>query len=212
MTTAFATHPVRGRLNAGFFTALDGYINWLVRDQKRRVFAELPDQVVEIGPGVGANFAYLPPKCHLIAVEPNPHMHRGLLRRAARLGIDLEIRGVPADAIDLDDNSVDAVISSLMLCVVADPGRVLAEVRRVLRPGGTYAFLEHVVAPEGTVLRGIQHALRRPWEWAFEGCSCERDLAAAIAAAGFASVEIERYCLRSPFLLANAQIAGTAIA
>jgi SAM-dependent methyltransferase len=212
MTTAFATHPVRGRLNAGFFTAFDGYINWLVQDQKRRVFAALPDQVVEIGPGVGANFAYLPPKCHLIAVEPNPHMHRGLLRRAARLGIDLEIRPVPADAIDLDDNSVDAVISSLMLCVVADPGRVLAEVRRVLRPGGTYAFLEHVVAPEGTVLRGIQHALRGPWEWAFEGCCCERDLAAAIDAAGFASVEIERYCLRSPFLPANAQIAGTATA
>jgi SAM-dependent methyltransferase len=211
-SASFETHPVRGRFNAGFFTALDAYINWLVRDHKRKVFSELPREVVEIGPGVGANLAYLPPGCRLLAVEPNPYMHGGLRRRAARRGIDVDIRGVAGDAIDLDDRSVDVVISSLLLCTVADPARVVAEIRRILRPGGRYAFLEHVMAPEGTVLRGIQHAVRRPWAWAFEGCSCERDLAAVIRAAGFASVEIDQYRLRSPFLPANAQIAGTAFA
>ena len=113
---------------------------------------------------------------------------------------------------DLDDQSVDAVISSLLLCTVADPERVVGEIRRILRPGGRYAFLEHVAAPEGTRLRGIQHAVRRPWAWVFEGCSCERDLAAVIGAAGFASVEIDRYRVRSPFVPANTQIAGRAIA
>jgi hypothetical protein len=54
--------------------------------------------------------------------------------------------------------------------------------------------------------------VRRPWAWVFEGCSCERDLAAVIRAAGFASVEIDQYRLRSPFVPANTQIAGTAIA
>jgi SAM-dependent methyltransferase len=211
-SASFETHPVRGRFNAGFFTALDAYINWLVRDHKRKVFSELPREVVEIGPGVGANLAYLPPGCRLLAVEPNPYMHGGLRRRAARRGIDVDIRGVAGDAIDLDDRSVDVVISSLLLCTVADPARVVAEIRRILRPGGRYAFLEHVTAPEGTVLRGIQHAVRRPWAWAFEGCSCERDLAAVIRAAGFASVEVDQYRLRSPFLPANAQIAGTAFA
>jgi SAM-dependent methyltransferase len=109
-------------------------------------------------------------------------------------------------------NPLDAVISSLLLCTVADPGRVVAEIRRILRPGGKYAFLEHVVAPEGSLLRRIQHGVRRPWTWVFEGCSCERDLAAVIHAAGFASVEIDPYRIRSPFLPANTQIAGTAIA
>jgi SAM-dependent methyltransferase len=208
----FETHAVRGRFNAGFFTALDGYINWLTREKKRKVFSQLPRKIVEIGPGVGANFRYMPPGCRLIAVEPNPYMHSGLQRRASRHGIGVEIRGVAGDAIDLDDQSVDAVISSLLLCTVADPERVVSEIRRILRPGGRYAFLEHVAAPERTLLRGIQHAARRPWAWAFEGCSCERDLAAVIRAAGFASVDIDGYRLRSPFLPANTQIAGTAIA
>jgi SAM-dependent methyltransferase len=210
--TGFETHPVRGRFNAGFFTGLDGYINWLTRDKQRRVFSGLPREVVEIGPGVGANLAYLPAGCRLIAIEPNPYMHGGLLTRAARRGIDVEIRSVAGDAIDLDDQSVDCVISSLLLCTVADPDRVVSEIRRILRPGGRYAFLEHVVAPEGSRLRGIQHAVRQPWAWVFEGCSCERDLAAVIGAAGFASVEIDQYRLRSPFVPANTQIAGTAIA
>jgi SAM-dependent methyltransferase len=208
----FARHPVRGRFNAGFFGALDGYINWLTRDKKRQAFAGLPPTVVEVGPGVGANFRYLPPGCHVIAIEPNAYMHGGLRRRAARYGIDLEIRSVVGDAIDLGDRSVDAVISSLLLCTVAEPERVVAEIRRVLRPGGRYSLLEHVAAPEGTLLRGIQRAVRRPWAWTFEGCSCERDLASVINAAGFESVELEQYRLRSPFVPANTQIAGTAIA
>ena len=210
-SATFETHPVRGRFNAWFFTALDSYINWLVRDHKRTVFSELPAELVEVGPGVGANFRYLPPGSRLTAIEPNHYMHGALQRRAARCGIDVQIRSVTGDAIDLDDQSVDAVISSLLLCTVADPGHVASEIRRILRPGGRYAFLEHTVAP-GTALRGIQRAVRRPWAWAFEGCSCERDLAAVIRAAGFASVEIDQYRLRSPFVPVNTQIAGTAIA
>ena len=127
---------MRGRFNAWFFTAFDSYINWLVRDHKRAVFSELPPELVEVGPGVGANFRYLPPGCRLIAIEPNPYMHGALQRRAARCGIDVQIRSITGDAIDLDDQSVDAVISSLLLCTVADPGQVVSEIRRILRPGG----------------------------------------------------------------------------
>ena len=139
-------------------------------------------------------------------------MHDALQRRAARRGIGVQIRSVTGDAIDLDDQSTDAVISSLVLCTVADPGQVLSEIRRILRPGGRYVFLEHTAAPDGTFLRAIQRAVRRPWGWAFEGCSCERDLAAVIRAAGFRSVQLSQYRLRSPFIPVNTQIAGTAIA
>src|SRR3974390_154219 len=120
----------------------------------------------------------------MIAIEPNPYMYAGLRKRAARRGVALENRGVTGDAIDLGDQSADAVISSLLLCTVADPARVVGEIRRILRPGGRYAVPEHVAAPEGSLLRGIQHAVRGPWAWVFEGCSCERDLAAVIGAAG----------------------------
>jgi SAM-dependent methyltransferase len=211
-SVTFETHSVRGRFNAGFFAAFDRPIDRLSRDRKRKIFSELPPEVVEVGPGVGANLRYMPPGCRVIAIEPNPYMHGGLHKRAARRGVDLEIHSVAGDAIDLDDQSADAVISSLLLCTVTDPERVVGEIRRILRPGGRYAFLEHVAAPEGTRLRGIQHAVRRPWAWVFEGCSCERDLAAVIGAAGFASVEMDRYRVRSPFVPANTQIAGRAIA
>ena len=138
-SATFETHPVQGRFNAWFFTALDSYINWLVRDHKRAVFSGLPAELVEAGPGVGANFRYLPPGCRLTVIEPSPYMHGALHRRAARCGIDVQIRSITGDAIDLDDQSADAVISSLLLCTVADPGQVVSEIRRILRPGGRYA-------------------------------------------------------------------------
>lgn len=211
-TPDYHAHRFRGRFNAAFFAALDSYINWLVRDQKLKAFADLPDEVVEVGPGVGANFRYLPTGGRLVAIEPNAMMHDRLRGRARKLGIEVDVRGVVGEAIDLPDGSADAVISSLLLCTVTDPNMVIAEIKRVLRPGGRYSFLEHVVAPPGTALRSVQGAVRRPWAWVFEGCSVERDLASAIRAAGFASVEIDEYRLRSPFIPVNSQIAGTAIA
>lgn len=207
----FDEHPVRGRFNAAFFSAMGGYLNWHLRHHKAAAFAGLPSTVVELGSGVGANLPYLPAGARLIAIEPNPHMH-GRLRRAARSrGIDLELRSVVAERIDLADDSADAVISSLVLCSVRDPDAVLAEVRRILRPGGRFSFVEHVAARPGTPTRWLQRVTRRPWAWVFEGCSCERDLAKAIRSAGFTGVDLTPYRIRSPFVPFNTHIAGTAI-
>lgn len=211
-TDGFRERPLLGRFNAAFFWAMGGYINWHLRHHKATAFAELPPTVVELGSGVGANLRYLPDDARLIAIEPNPHMH-GRLRRAARShGVDLEIRSVVAERIDLPDASADAVISSLVLCSVRDPEAVLAEVRRILRPGGRFSFAEHVAAAPGTPTRWTQRILRRPWAWVFEGCSCERDLAGAIRSAGFATVDLAAYRIHSPFVPFNTHIAGTAIA
>jgi SAM-dependent methyltransferase len=115
-----------------------------------------------------------------------------------------------AEQIDLPDESVDAVISSLVLCTVPDPAGAVSEVLRILRPGGRYAFLEHIAAPDGTGLRRLQRAVRRPWGWFFEGCSCDRDLRAVIEAAGFDRADITDSRMRGPFLPAAPQIAGVA--
>jgi SAM-dependent methyltransferase len=208
--TSFHAHPVRGPLNSAFFWLAGGMFDRLLRPHKRRVYADLPDTVVELGSGVGANLRYLARGSRLIAVEPNPAMHRRLRRAARRSGVHLDLRERPAERTDLPDASADVVLSSLVMCSVADPERVLTEVRRVLRPGGRFVFVEHVAAPEGTPLRRLQRLVRRPWGWCFEGCSCERDLAAMVRAAGFGSVDIESYRLRSPFLPFNPQISGVA--
>jgi len=206
----FELHTGRGRFNAAFFRAMDPYMESKLRNRKQRVFAELPDRVVEIGPGVGANLRYLPAGATLVAVEPNRYMHGQLRAAAHRRGMQLQLRESLAEQTGLPDQSVDAVISSLVLCSVEDPDAALAEIRRILRPGGTFRFVEHVVAEEGTVTRAAQRILRRPWAWTFEGCSCERDLETSVRAAGFASVSVERYRLRTPFLPFNTHIAGIA--
>ena len=208
----FEEHPARGRFNAAFFRVMDGYIDRHLRPRKSTTFADLPATVVELGPGVGANLRYLPRGARLVAVEPNPYMHARLRRAARSHGVDLEVRSVVAERIDLPDHSTDAVISSLVLCSVRDPEAVVAEVRRILRPGGRFSFAEHVVAPAGTPTRWSQRVVRRPWAWTFEGCSCERDLATVIQDAGFRSVDLSHYRIRSAFIPFNTHIAGTAVA
>jgi SAM-dependent methyltransferase/RimJ/RimL family protein N-acetyltransferase len=158
-TAANAANPVRGPFNAAFFTVTGGYLDWLMRSRKQRVFADLPDEIVELGSGVGANFRYLRPGTRVIAVEPNPAMHARLRARAARHEIELELRDVLGEQLDLPDASTDMVMSSLVLCTVSDPAQVLAEVRRVLRPGGRYAFVEHVGAKDPGA--PIQHSRGR---------------------------------------------------
>ncbi|MGO4536003.1 methyltransferase domain-containing protein [Leifsonia sp. 2MCAF36] len=206
----FRLHGGRGRFNAAFFRAMGPYLEASLRPYKQRVFAGLPGSVVEIGPGVGANVPFLPPGGTLVAIEPNRYMHDRLAAAASRRGVRLDLRERMAEQTGLADHSADTVISSLVLCSVGDPEAVLAEIRRILRPGGTFRFVEHVVAREGTATRASQRVLRRPWAWTFEGCSCERDLEGAVRSAGFASVEVVRYRLHTPFLPFNTQIAGVA--
>lgn len=208
--TGFEAHGGRGRFNAAFFQVMGPYLEWNLRPRKRRVFAGLPREVVEIGPGVGANLRYLPAGGALVAIEPNRYMHSRLHAAARRHGVQLDLRGSTAEQTGLPDHSADTVISSLVLCSVQDPVAVLTEIRRILRPGGTFRFVEHVVARSGTPTRAAQRFLRRPWAWTFEGCSCERDLEHSVRAAGFESVTIDRYRVHTPFLPFNTHIAGTA--
>jgi SAM-dependent methyltransferase len=208
--TDFENHSLRGRFNAAFFRVMAPYLEATLRSRKRRLFSDLPDEVVEIGSGVGANLPYLPVDATLIALEPNRYMHSRLRSAARRRGVRLDLHERMAEQTGLDDHSVDTVISSLVLCSVRDPAAVLAEVRRILRPGGSFRFVEHVAARPGTATRLAQRVFRRPWAWTFEGCSCERDLEAAVRSAGFASVEVERYRILTPFVPFNTHIAGVA--
>jgi ubiquinone/menaquinone biosynthesis C-methylase UbiE len=210
LESEFEQHSVRGRFNAAFFAAMAPVLERSLSQHKQRVFAGLPREVVEIGPGVGANLGYLPSGATLVAIEPNRYMHGGLRGAARDHGVRLDLHERMAEQTDLADASADAVISSLVLCSVQNPAAVLAEVRRILRPGGTYRFLEHVAAERGTPTRAVQRMLRRPWAWTFEGCSCERDLEQSVRAAGFESVTIDRYRIHTAFLPFNTHIAGIA--
>ncbi|QEO13090.1 class I SAM-dependent methyltransferase [Agromyces intestinalis] len=205
-------HALRGRFNAWFFSALDAYINRVTAPLKRTAFGSLAARtVVELGAGVGSNLRYLPPGAELVAVEPNSRMHAALAKRCAQAGVELRLITEYAERIPLADESVDEVICSLVLCTVADPDAVLREVRRVLRPGGRFRFVEHVAGPPRSIRSWVQRAVRRPWGWTFEGCDPHRDTAAVIERAGFQRTSVSDRILRgSVFYPVNTAICGIA--
>ena len=204
-------HPIRAWGNAKFFESMDWYVHRHLGARKRALFADLPPHVVELGAGAGASMRYLRPGSHLLAIEPNVHAHGALRRRAARYGIDLEIRARRAESTALASASVDAVICTLVLCTVEDQAAALAEVHRILRPGGRFVFIEHVGSGPGP-LRALQRLLNRPWRYVFDGCCLERDTAATIAATGFADVQIEQHRFGGVFVPIWPLISGVAVA
>lgn len=204
-------NPVRGRLNAWFFAALDGYMHRKYAGIKSPLLDQVPPVMVELGPGSGANFRYLPRGTRLVAIEPNLHMHPMLRRRAERFGIELDLRELAGENLDLPSASVDFVFSSLVLCSVDDPAQVIAEVRRVLRPGGRFACIEHVAAPAGSSMHGLQRLIKRPWRWAFEGCDLCRDTGATLQLSGFSQVDVRPFVLPTIFMPIRHQITAVCI-
>lgn len=186
-------HPVRGRINSWFLAAAEKPMHREYGERKLRIFGELPATIVELGPGSGANFRYYPRGTRVIAVEPNPMMLKRMYAQAARHGVEIDLRHAGAEGMEVESESADLVVSTLVLCSVRDPDQVLSEVRRVLRPGGRFAFLEHVAADPGTRLRNVQEAIHAPWHWLGEGCHLNRDTASTIEDAGFRELEFERF-------------------
>ena len=181
------------RLNAWFFDRIDRYANFIARFHKDRAFEGLRrGTIVELGAGTGANFRYLPRGSRLVALEPSRAMHPRLQRNAELNHIELQLVEARAECIPIEDESVDEVIATLVLCTVVDPTRVLAEVLRILRPGGTFRFVEHIVAPTTSLRRRVQRLLAPPWAWLFEGCDVQRNTADLIASAGFSDLTLER--------------------
>jgi SAM-dependent methyltransferase len=166
--------------------------------RKQALLGDLHGRVLEIGPGAGPNLRYYAADVEWIGVEPNPFMHpylrqaiRDLGRAEERFCID------PGDArggrLPAGDASLDAVVSTLVLCSVPNVEETLREVLRVLKPGGRFVFIEHVAAPHGTRLRTLQNVIQPLWSLVGDGCHPNRETWDAIARAGFAQVEIDHY-------------------
>jgi len=191
---------LRKRLMALALSRFHGRYERLVAPRKRALFAGLAGTVLEIGPGTGANFAYFPPDIRWIGIEPNPFMHPHLRAAAARVGISIDIHDGTADRIDLDDESADVVVSTLVLCSVPDVSRALREIHRVLRPGGRFLFIEHVADSPGTWLRRMQRLLRPLVRTLADGCHLDRATSHAIERQGFAGVAYQKFWLPIPLV------------
>ena len=165
----------------------------LYGDRKQRLFSDLSGTVVEIGPGTGVNLPYLPDDLRWIGLEPNPHMHGYIREQLTGRDLDADLRTDPAQDTGLPDASADAVISTLVLCSVPDVPEALAELKRILKPGGRLLFIEHVAAPAHSWFCTCQHAIEPLWRRLADGCHPDRDTEAALRAAGFSDLTVERF-------------------
>lgn len=153
---------------------------------RQELLADVAGRVVEVGAGNGLNFGRYPPAvAEVVAVEPEPHL-RGLAERSGReVGVPVTVMPGMADRLPLADASVDVGVVSLVLCSVDDAPRALAELHRVIRPGGELRFLEHVIATT-PVLRRVQRvADATVWPLLAGGCHTARNTLPEIEQAGF---------------------------
>ena len=170
---------------------------------------DLSGEVLEIGAGTGATLPHYPESVtRLVLCEPDPHMRRKLRAKAARRNV--EVSDAPADALPMPAGSFDAVVSSLVLCSVREPRTALAEIRRVLKPGGRLVFLEHVAAESNPGRLKWQKRIEPVWKHLMHNCHLTRGTAAEIEAAGFRIEKIQRESIRKAMPIVRPSIRGIA--
>lgn len=199
---------IRNRLTAWLLDRFVPHYNRMAGEVKSRLLAGVEGEVLEIGAGTGANFAYLAQGVRWTGCDPNPGGRRYCERAAAAAGIKADWRTAGAEQLPFDAGRFDAVVSTLTLCSVRSPEAALREVLRVLKPGGTFVFLEHVAADPDS---SLHHRQRRwaPVFGALAGCRPHQDTARLIESAGFSSVDVERLALPLPVVSPHA--AGRAL-
>lgn len=161
--------------------------------RRRRLVSNITGRVVEIGAGTGLTFALYPATVDsVVAVEPDPHRRAMAARAAQDARVPIDVVDGVAEALPIAEHSVDAVVSSLVLCSVSDVALALAELRRVLRPSGELRFLEHVIAERGP-LRVLQRVAAPVYSRTADGCHIARDTLTSITRAGFTVEECHRF-------------------
>jgi ubiquinone/menaquinone biosynthesis C-methylase UbiE len=203
------SHPLFAR----FYARTSVSMEQTVGPYRDMLLDGLSGRVIEVGAGNGLNFGHYPAAVtEVIAVEPEPHLRSLAEASAERVGVPVTVIDAVADHLPADDASCDAVVASLVLCSVPDQGAALAEIRRVLKPGGQLRFFEHVGASTPGRLR-VQKVLdATTWPLFGGGCHTARDTQAAIERAGFVIDKIDqltRADTQMPFPTAP-QIIGTA--
>lgn len=164
---------------------------------RTELFAGLAGDVLEIGAGTGRNLDHYPTTLRrLVLTEPDRHMRAQLDRRFVTSGRVAQVVDAPAESLPFPDATFDAVVSTLVLCSVADQRASLAEIRRVLRPGGKLVFIEHVAAQGRPRRLRWQHRLEPVWRRVAGNCHLTRQTEQELLAAGFRLESCERASMR----------------
>ncbi|MFI6644101.1 class I SAM-dependent methyltransferase [Streptomyces sp. NPDC050504] len=205
-------HPLFARFYVRFSVTADDRAG--IAAHRAELLSGLSGRVIEIGAGNGLNFAHYPGAVsEVVAIEPERLLRRHAVRAALRADVPVDVVPGAAEALPVKSEAFDAAVLSLTLCSVRSVPRALAEITRVLRPGGELRFFEHGRA-EGRVLARTQRALDRTvWPLLFGGCHTARDPLAALVRAGFVVETYRRLNVppKGPRLPSSPCVLGTAV-
>jgi ubiquinone/menaquinone biosynthesis C-methylase UbiE len=168
-------------------------------------------RVIEIGGGTGANLAHYGSGVEeLVITEPEEPMARRLEAKLSEYpALPARVVRAPAEALPVEDGRYDFVVSTLVLCTVEDPARALAEIRRVLKPGGRLVFLEHVRSDDPKLARWQDRF--QPLQYRIgHGCHCNRATLSNIEGSGFEVAELEHDTVKKAPPIIRPLIVGVA--
>ena len=165
---------------------------------RRRVLSGAEGRVLEVGIGSGLNLPfYRSNVSRIIGLDPSPRLLDLAQRQGKAAGISLDLLQGSAQAIPLDDASIDTVTMTWTLCSIPNAPQALVEIRRVLKPSGSLLFVEHGAAPDPGVA-AWQNRLTPFWRRIAGGCRLNRDVAGLLRTAGFEIVELHQGYMRGP--------------
>jgi ubiquinone/menaquinone biosynthesis C-methylase UbiE len=165
-----------------------------VAEHRDDLLAGLSGRVLELGAGNGLNFSHYPEAVsQVVAVEPEPTLRKAAREAAESAPVPVEVVDGVADALPGKDGEFDAAVASLVLCSVPDQASALAELRRIIRPGGQLRFYEHVQADTQPAATLLKVADKTFWPLIAGGCHPTRQTQEAIEAAGFDIVQCRRF-------------------
>ncbi|XP_060244594.1 N6-adenosine-methyltransferase TMT1A-like isoform X1 [Meriones unguiculatus] len=196
--------------------------NKYTASRKRELFSNLQEfagpsgklSLLEVGCGTGTNFKFYPPGCRVTCVDPNPNFEKFLFKSVAEnrhLQFERFVVAAGEDMSQVDEGSVDVVVCTLVLCSVQSQEKFLREVRRVLRPGGAYFFLEHVADERSTWNFFWQQVLDPAWNLLFAGCNITRESWKNLEQAGFSKLRLQHIQGTLPCPLLKPHIYGYAV-
>ncbi|MFF5160361.1 class I SAM-dependent methyltransferase [Streptomyces sp. NPDC000348] len=204
-------HPLFARCYARLSVAAETHAG--MAGVRRRLLGGLSGRVIEVGAGNGLNFAHYPGTVsEIVAIEPERELRALAVEAAVRARVPVDVAPGAAEALPVKSEAFDAAVLSLVLCSVRDVPRALAELRRVLRPGGEVRFFEHGRGG-GRVMRLTQRALDRTvWPPLAGGCHVARDPVGALREAGFELGPYRRVLMpdKGPALPTSYCVMGTA--
>jgi ubiquinone/menaquinone biosynthesis C-methylase UbiE len=163
----------------------------MLQPYRARIVGAAEGRVLEFGIGSGLNLPLYGSKVSsVVGIEPSPELLRMARRRSDEAHVPVELLEATAEALPVDDGSIDTVVTTWTLCTIPNAETALREARRVLRPSGSLLFVEHGRAPEPRVARW-QDRLDPFWSPLAGGCHLNRKIDALIAGTGFRIVALQ---------------------